>query len=931
NITLAEIAARIEAEVDTDPAGEISGANLRVRTGAAARTPEDIAALVIRTNDDGSRLRIGDVATVVRDSLQQSESYFVAGMPAVNLSVNRSAQGDAIAIQRKVEEIIAKFQATLPPGVSIDLVRTRVERISARLDILLDNAAVGLALVLGLLFLFLNARTALWVAAGIPVAMLTALAILYAAGGTLNLISLFGLIITLGIIVDDAIVVAEHADYRARHLGEAPVQAAERAAKRMALPVFAATATTAVAFSGLFAIDGWYGAFVRDIPITVIAVLAASLVECFLILPNHMAHALAGEAKERWYDWPSRKVNNGFRWVREELFRPFIAGVIAARYAVVAAVIALLASQISLFIQGDVKWRFFSAPERNMINGNFVMVEGASRVDSLEMMHEMQRATDAVAAEYEAEHGKNPIKFVYSQVGDDVGRGLPNGDGKDAELLGGIRIELIDSDERDFTTFAFLADLQSRVERHPLAEAVSFSGSRAGRNEGSLSIQLSGAEADILKEASLTLQDILSRYPEVSALNDDLFYDKEEVILTLTPQGDAMGFVIEDLNRVLRNRLDGIEAASFPEGLRSAEIHVALPETELTADFLNRTLMRSPEGVYVPLSDIVHVERRTGFRSVQRVNGVGVLNVAGDVSEDDPARASEIERVLRQTILPEIEGSYQLNWKMAGLAEEESTFLTGALTGYIACLIAIYSVLAWVFSSWSRPVIVLAIVPFGLIGTIYGHAVWNMPLSMFTVVGLLGMTGIIINDSIVLVTTIDRYAAKRGLIPSIIDGAVDRLRPVILTTLTTVLGMMPLLFETSRQAQFLKPTVITLVYGLAFGMVLVLMIVPALLAIQEDIRRSLLAARRAVGFRRKPVQKAAAGLAVLIGIWAIFTLGWAVMQGALAPPLSAILPPLWVDAVMPTALVAFVLGAAILCVTAYLALTTLVLRKKPEA
>ena len=263
--------------------------------------------------------------------------------------------------------------------------------------------------------------------------------------------------------------------------------------------------------------------------------------------------------------------------------------------------------------------------------------------------------------------------------------------------------------------------------------------------------------------------------------------------------------------------------------------------------------MRAPSGIYVPLADLVSVERRTGFSTVRRENGVRLISVTGDVSEDDPARATEINRALEEDILPNIASTRQIEWRMTGLSEQESTFLNDAMTGLILCLTGIYLVLSWVFGSWTRPMVVMAIIPFGLIGTIYGHAAWGVPLSMFTVVGLLGMTGIIINDSIVLVTSIDEYAEDRGLVPSIIDGASDRLRPVMLTTLTTVLGMSPLLYEGSQQAQFLMPTVITLVYGLGFGMFLVLLVVPALIAAQHDVSRHITAMRRGVSARASGV------------------------------------------------------------------------------
>ena len=916
DVSMADIAAAIAEEVDADPAGDVAGANARVRTGTAKRTAQEIAGIVLRSNPDGSKLVIGDLAVVREQGVDRERSFFVGAHPAMSVRVDRSDRGDAIGIQETVEEVAAALQASLPSNVTIELIRTRSEAITGRLDILIDNGLMGLALVIGLLFLFLNARTAFWVAAGIPVAMGAAIALMYLGGLTINMVSLFGLIITLGIVVDDAIVVGEHTDHRFR-MGDTAMQAAENAARRMAMPVFAATLTTIIAFFGLLAVGGRFGDLIRDIPFTVIAVLAASLVECFLILPNHMAHAMKAADKRHWYDVPSRVVNAGFVWVRENLFRPLMAGVIAARYVVLAAVLVVLASQVSLFITRDVQWRFFNAPERGSVTGNFIMAEGATRADTLEMMREMQRATEELGREYEERHGTNPLDYVIAQVGGNAGWGLAGADLKDEDLLGGISIELIDADLRPYSSFAFVGELQDRVVQHPLAETVSFRGWRSGPGGDALDVQFYGADTSTLKGASEDLQEALRLYPEVSAVQDNLAYDKEELILDLTAHGQALGFTIDTLGRALRARLGGIEAATYPDGPRSATIRVELPKGELTADFLDRTQMRTPQGLYVPLADIVSVERRTGFSTVRRENGIRLISVTGDISEDDPARATDIQNALQNDILPRIASERQVEFRLSGLSEQEDDFLSDSLTGLILCLTGIYFVLAWVFGSWTRPAVVMAIIPFGLVGTIYGHHLWDVPLSMFTVVGLLGMTGIIINDSIVLVTTIDEYAETRGLIPSIIDGAADRLRPVMLTTLTTVLGMTPLLYEQSQQAQFLKPTVITLVYGLGFGMVLVLLVVPALVATQHDVSRQISAMRRSLRAPVGSLRLALLALWTAILAWGGITLGWAAWTGALHPLIPALLPFAAGLPVLPGALLLFIAGAAIVALAGY--------------
>ncbi|MCD1626207.1 MAG: efflux RND transporter permease subunit [Paracoccaceae bacterium] len=912
DITFAEIAAVIAGEVSADPVGDVTGANARVRTGSGRSSPDEIAQIVLRSNPDGSVLRLSDVARIEKLGVDRDRGYFVGDYPAMTVRVDRSASGDAIRAQRQVEAAAASLQATLPAGVTVDLIRTRAEQITGRLDLLISNGLTGLALVVAMLFLFLNARTAFWVAAGIPVAMLAAIALMYAFGLTLNMISLFGLIITLGLVVDDAIVVGEHADARHR-LGEAPVVAAENAARRMAMPVLAAMLTTVIAFFGLVVIGGRMGSLISDIPFTVIAVLAASLVECFLILPNHMAHALAHSVKDHWYDLPSRHVNRGFDWVRDRCFRPLIGLVLTARYPVLAGVILLLAVQVASLVRGDVPWRFFNAPEQGSVTGNFSMLPGARRDDTFEMMHEMQRAAVEVAARYEAEHGRNPIAYMIAEIGGNSGRSLPGTEDTEADLLGGISIEMIDPDLRTYSSFAFVADLQDAVQMHPLAETVSFRGWRSGPAGEALNVQFFGATAESLKAASEALKTALAPFPEVSAVEDTLSYDKEELILNLTPQGQAMGFSIDELGRVLRHRLNGLEAATYPEGPRSAAIRVELPEGELTADFMERMQLRAPSGAYLPLSDIVSVEARAGFSTVRRENGLRVITVTGDISEDDPARAAEVMRALQTEILPQIASEMQLEYRLSGLSEQENDFLSDAGTALILCLTGIYLVLAWIFSSWTRPLVVMAVIPFGLVGTIWGHAFWDVPMSMFTVVGLLGMTGIIINDSIVLVTTIDERAKERGLLPAIVDGAADRLRAVMLTTLTTVLGLAPLLYETSSQAQFLKPTVITLVYGLGFGMVLVLMVVPALMAIQADVSRQITALKR--GLRMRGTAPALRLALAGILLWLAATLGWVAWQGQLPAPLTVILPDVVLGSPMGAALALF-LGGVILVVLA---------------
>ena len=917
-LTLTQIAEAIAAGAQADPAGDVSGANARVRTGTERRTAAEIEGIVLRRDGGGATLTLGDVATITSGGVDRDRAYFTGDDPAISIRVDRTAEGDAIGLQRQVEAVADAVLQDAPTGTSIELIRTRTEAITGRISLLIDNAILGLILVVGLLFLFLNARTAFWVAAGIPVAMFSALALMWAAGITINMISLFALIITLGIVVDDAIVVGEHADFRARRLGEDPVTAAENAAKRMFSAVFSATLTTVIAFFGLVAIGGRFGDLIIDIPFTVIVVLIASLVECFLILPHHMAGALKHTAKEHWYDLPSRLFNRGFRAVREALFRPLVRLALWARYPVAAGAFVLLATQAALFLKGDVQWRFFNSPEQGSVTGNFATVEGAERGDALAQMRELQRATQAVGARFEEETGVNPLLYVLAEIGGNSGRELASADDKDADQLGAISIELIAADLRPFSSGAFVTALQDEVRQLPLTEEISFRSWGSGPGGDGLSVDFFGADPASLKAAAEALKVAVAAFPEVSGVEDSLPYDKDELILNLTPQGEALGFDVGALGRELRNRLGGIEAATYPAGPRTGAIRVELPEGEVRADFLDTMRLAAPTGGYVALADIVTVQVRSGFATVRRENGVQVVTVSGEVVQDDAARAAEIRRALTEDILPRIEAEYQVGSRQGGLAEQERDFLNDALLGLAACLLGIYLVLAWIFSSWTRPGVIMAVIPFGLIGAIWGHWWWEVPLSMFSVVGLIGMTGIIINDSIVLVSTVDEYAKDRALMPAIVDAVCDRLRPILLTTLTTVLGLTPLLYETSSDAQFLRPTVITLSYGLGFGMVLVLILVPAVLAMGHDFARLGTSLRR---MARLPMQRRGRGVGVLglalgtvVALWGFATLGWMLVTGTLAPPL-AVLPV----AGVPQAFALFLAGMAALLLAVWLA------------
>ena len=854
DITLSEIASAIAEQTESNPAGDVSSGSTRIRFGSELRTAEEIGGIAIKTNPDGGQLFVRDVADITVEGAETGIAYFWGENPAVTISVDRSQSGDAIRMQAEVERIAEEFAQSLPEGVEVRLTRTRAQAITDRLNILFSNGALGLGLVLIFLFLFLSARTAFWVAMGIPAAMAATIGIMYLSGLTVNMVSLFALIICLGIVVDDAIVVGEHADFLSQK-GYSPEEAAEKAAIRMGPPVFSASITTIIAFGALTYIGGRFGTLIIDIPLTVIAVLAASLIECFLILPAHMRHALAAKKSEPWYDWPSRVFNRGFRWFQRVAFRPFVRATMAGRYLVVGAAVFVLLYTISMVVSGEVRWRFFNAPERGTIDANIAMLPGAQREDTREQLRAMSSALDRVNKRFKEEHGVAPVDYAIAQVGGNRGwRRLAGSETKDPDQLGALSITLVDPDLRPYSQWDVIRAWEDEIPRLPQLETMAMYGGRSGPGGDAIDVKFVSLDVSELKAAAEATKLAMSQFPGVSALEDTLAYDKLELLLTLTPRGEALGLSTDQIGRELRNRLSGIEAAEFLVGPRTTTVEVGLPDAELTADYLERAQIRTPSGGYASLSEVVAVETRLGFSTVRREDGQPIIKVTGEISEDNPADAERAETALVDEVVPDILSRFDVQAEIGGLKEQENEFLSDAMIGFIGTIIGIYLVLAWIFASWTRPLVIILAIPFGLVGAVWGHHWFGVPLSMFSVVGLIGMAGIIVNDSIVLITTIDEYAKRRALVPALVDAVTDRLRPVLLTTLTTVAGLTPLLYETSRQAQFLKPTVITLAFGLSFGLILVLAVTPAFVIIQRDVAMALRSAKRAA---KRPFRRSA--------------------------------------------------------------------------
>ena len=835
DLTLSDIAAAIR-EISQDlPSGDIAGGERQVRSLGLLTTAEGIADVDVKATADGRKVRLGDLATVTEDYEEGGRTAIRNGNRAIELHVQRALGADALELADVVDETLAELQETLPPTVRIERYDVAAALIRDRISVLVWNGLGGLVLVLAVLFLFLNGRVAFWVAMGIPTALMATMAVMLLSGQTINMVSLFGLIMALGIVVDDAIVVGEHAEWQHRQ-GLAPLDAAVTGAQRMAAPVTSSTLTTVAAFLPLFVISGIIGEIIFAIPAVVVCVLIASLIECFFVLPGHMAGALKGARKRKGaFGRFRQRFDAGFERFKEGWFRRRVEWAVAWRYSTLTAAIALFALAVGTVKGGHIGFHFFPSPESDVIYANVQVVAGSKRSDTERALLNLEASLDAALEKLDTGDSEPLVAMVLGKVGTGVGRDAAFNNAA-TDTVGGLIVELKPSDSRDVRTSEIIAAWQNEVRPFPGLENLSIREAQGGPPGRDVDIRLLGQDPERLKAASEAVQALLARLPGVSAIEDDLPWGKPESIIEVTPRGRALGFTTESVGRQVRDAIDGAVARRFPRGEEEVTIRVQYPRDAIGLDVLDHLYLRAPGGAEVPLLEVVAQRDDTGFAQIKREDGKRQVAITAEIDRAVTSTGSVIDALTRTGELAAITTQFGVTAEFRGKAEEQAETFADMTFGAGLALISIYIILAWVFGSYARPLAVLAIIPLGFVGAVFGHWLLGFDLTILSLVALIGLSGIVINDSIVLVTTIDHRRKNQGPLEAIVDGTCDRLRAVILTSATTIGGLLPLMFERSLQAQFLIPMALTIVAGLAVATFMILLVLPALLAVQEDLK-----------------------------------------------------------------------------------------------
>lgn len=827
SLSLDDISERVAALSRDLPAGRFGDheASRDIRAMEQKRSAAEFSQLPVILSDT-ERVTLGELAEVSLRPMRDSALLSVQGRPAIEMALQRAESGDTLASARVLQNWLDNTEPDLPPGISLQVYDETWSLVKDRIMLLVKNGAGGLIIVLLVLYIFLNGRIAVWVALGIPVSFMATLMVLYAAGGSINMMSLFALIMALGIIVDDAIVVGE--DTLAHHeQGEPPLQAAEGGAHRMFTPVMASSLTTIAAFLPLMMIGAEIGAILFAIPMVIIAVILVSLVQCFLVLPGHIKFGLQrfGKRPEPKF---RRRWDQAFLHFRQHQFRHFIRWLLSHRALVLASAFGLILFTIGLLAGGRLSFTFFPSPEGNKINASIQFVAGTPESVTARYVDQVYQALRTT--EQEIELGIiATAAVIYNQ-----------GSGASGAVYGTINVELIDPDRRHTRNGEFIRQWQARIPSAAGLENLNITAPTGGPPGRDIQIQLTDAPAQALKRASLDLQQALADLPGVSGLTDDLPYGREQMRFSLTPDAQALGFSYASVASQLSAAFSGQLVQLFTLGEDEIEVRIMLPrETRNQLAVLNELELVSPRGERVPLANLVDWQTQQGFDVMRHFNGQLAVTVLGDVDRS-LNNANQILQDLQQDLLPSLAQEYGLNYSFEGTARNQQNTFADMIIGLLIGLIIIYLILAWVFESYGWPLIVMLTIPLGLIGAILGHYFMGVGLTILSMFGFFGLAGIVVNNSIILVSFYKRLREQGMEVNEALEEAsVQRLRAVLVTSLTTIGGLTPLLFETSLQAQFLIPMAISIAFGLMFATVLILILLPILLSLYENTRLKL--------------------------------------------------------------------------------------------
>lgn len=832
-LTLESVANRL-----TTASADVPGGGLKTTSGEVLmrlRERRDygrqFAELPIITTADGSMVRLRDVATI-DDSFADTDRYSrYNGEPAVLLEVYRVGDETPIQVADAVRKELEAYAAYLPPGIKTAIYSDRSDIYRQRVTLLLKNGAMGLALVLVLLGVFLEARLAFWVMMGIPISFLGAFLFLPTAGVTLNMMSLFAFIIALGIVVDDAIVVGENV-YHHHQEGMSFLPAAVRGVREVTIPVVFSVLTNIVAFIPIYFIPGTTGKMFRMIPVVVCIAFAISLVECLFVLPAHLGHHRERQRRglSRWLHVRQQAFSRRFvHWVRD-YYGPFLRFTMRHRYLTVALAIGVLAVSLSYALSGRMGFQLFPVVESDYADAQLVLPYGAP----------VER-TEAIVERIEA----GARRVVESTGRPELVKAIITDVGTTGSHTARVRVELAAPEIRAeiMGTEEFTRRWRETVGEVTGVENLRFasdSGGPGGRGRP-ITVELSHRDMAVLEQSSQELAELLKGYPGVEDVDDGFRPGKPQLDFTIKSEGRSLGLTPVEVARQVRHAFYGAEVLRQQRGRNEIKVMVRLPESDRsTEQTVHDLLIRTPQGQYVPFREIAEVVRGRAYTTIDRRNGRRVVQASADITPR--SKANEVQTDLERNVLPDLAGKFRgLNFSFEGHQADIRESMASLKVTFVLALLAIYAMLAIPFHSYTQPLVVMLSIPFGIVGAFIGHLLMGFDLCIPSMFGIVALSGVVVNDSLVLIDFANSRTRGEGYSyhDAIYSAAIQRFRPILLTTLTTFGGLAPMIFETSRQARFLIPMALSLGYGILFATFITLVIVPSMYLVVEDFRSAL--------------------------------------------------------------------------------------------
>ena len=810
---------------------ELPGGSIKTESGdVLVRMTErrdygpEFGRIPIITTSDGTQVLLSDIAEV-KDGFEETENFAsYNGHPAILIEVYRVGDQTPLDVSEAVRQHLDEIRSNLPPGIDLVAHNDRSDIYRQRMELMLRNGYFGLTLVFVLLAIFLEPRLAFWVSLGIPISILGSLFFLPVAGVSINVISMFAFIITLGIVVDDAIVAGENM-YHHRQAGKPWLQAAVAGAREISMPVIFSVLTNIIAFAPLLFISGFMGKVFRQIPIVVVAVFAVSLIESLLILPAHIGHrkprsetGLFGwilRQQQRFSDWFSRLIRTRYG--------PLLNGALERRYIVLSVGVAVLILTVSYVKSGRMGFELFPKIESDFAQATAVLPYGSA----VEKTQAVQQMLVAAAQRLIADHGGSQLaQGIFAEI-----------EGNTTE----VRIYLVPPDVRPLSTARLATLWRQQVGLLPGLESLKFESDAGGPGRGAaIAVELSHRNVEVLAQAGAEVAAALEFYPNVSDIDDGYSPGKKQLDFKIRPEARSLGLRAEDIARQLRHAYYGAEALRQQRGRNEVKVMVRLPKDERVSEHhLETMILQTPAGNEIPLLEAVDIRRGRAYTSIDRRNGRRVITVSADVrprSQTDRVMAS-----LTQEILPMLQDKYQgLTYSFEGRQADRRESMQSLMMGLMFALLVIYAMLAIPFNSFIQPFIIMLSIPFGIVGAVIGHMIMGYSLSVMSTFGVVALSGVVINDSLVLIDFANRQRRVGETCHDAIHHAgIHRFRPILLTTLTTFGGLAPMIFETSRQARFLIPMALSLGFGILFATVITLILVPCFYLVVEDLRNAI--------------------------------------------------------------------------------------------